>query len=108
MVTRTAFTELRESWVRLAAALLLLAVMFPVPPVLVASIPWTVTAALLGAASWILMTLTYLPAVRFFSLSPLWALTLPLAGVLYAAMTLSSGLGASQTTARGGSVTSAE
>jgi hopene-associated glycosyltransferase HpnB len=92
MVTRTAFAELRGSWARLAAALMLLAIMFPLPPILVAVTPWSLAAALLGVAAWVIMTLTYIPAVRFFSLSPLWALTLPLAGVLYGGMTLSSAL----------------
>jgi hopene-associated glycosyltransferase HpnB len=92
MVARTAFTELRHSWPRLAAALFLLALMFPVPPLLVASFPLEPPAAVLGLAAWATMTTTFLPAVRFFGLSPAWAPTLPLAGLLYGAMTLSSAL----------------
>ena len=34
----------------------------------------------------------YGPAARFFGLSPGWAYTLPLAGILYGAMTLDSAL----------------
>lgn len=68
MVRRTAFAELRYSRARLAVAL--------------AAVP--LAALVLPAA--------FLPTVRYFRLNPLWALTLPLAGVLYAAMTLDSAL----------------
>ena len=37
-------------------------------------------------------TLVYLPTVRFYRLFPLWALTLPLAGLLYGAMTVDSAI----------------
>ena len=48
---------------------------------------------LLGATAWAAATLVYLPTARFYRLSPLWALTLPLAGLLYGAMTLDSAIG---------------
>jgi hopene-associated glycosyltransferase HpnB len=92
MVARTAFTELWDSWRRLAAALVVLALMFPAPPILVAFFPLVPAAGALGLAAWAVMTATFLPAVRFFDLTPLWALALPLAGVLYGAMTFSSAL----------------
>ena len=92
MVRRTAFTQLRHSWLLLALTMALLALLFAVPPVL------TVIAAAQGdsltlasaAAAWALMTALYLPTVRYFGLSPLWAVTLPLAGCLYGAMTFDS------------------
>ena len=37
----------------------------------------------ISLAAWALMTITYLPTVRFYGLSPLWAPTLPLAAVFY-------------------------
>lgn len=101
MVARTAFAELRRSWSRLAAALGLMAVMFPLPPLLVALFAASPAASALGLAAWAVATGTFLPAVRFFGLSPAWALTLPLAGALYGAMTLSSAA-ASRRTAAGG------
>jgi hypothetical protein len=94
MVRRTAFTQLRHSWPLLALTIALLALLFVTPPVL------AVVGAVLGdpltlglaTGSWALLTVLYLPTVRYFRLSPAWALTLPLAGVLYGGMTLDSGL----------------
>jgi hypothetical protein len=37
----------------------------------------------LGLAAWLLMAVTYLPTVRFYGLSPLWAPFLPLAAAFY-------------------------
>jgi hypothetical protein len=36
------------------------------------------------------MTAAYSPSVRFFRLAKVWALTLPVAGVLYGGMTVDS------------------
>jgi hypothetical protein len=36
------------------------------------------------------MIATYLPTLRFYRLSPLWALALPVTGTLYLAMTINS------------------
>jgi hypothetical protein len=46
--------------------------------------------ALVGAASWLLMTAAFLPMVRFYGLSPAWALTLPFSACFYMAATLHS------------------
>ncbi len=94
MVTRTAFVELRFSWARLAAALAGLALAFAGPPALLAAgialLTWPLAVA--GAAAWLGEAALFLPAVRYFGLRPAWALTLPLAGLLYGAMTLDSAL----------------
>jgi hypothetical protein len=37
----------------------------------------------MSLAAWGLMMLTYLPTVRFYRLSPLWALSLPAAAAFY-------------------------
>ncbi|HEY2592014.1 MAG TPA: hypothetical protein VGI35_10520, partial [Steroidobacteraceae bacterium] len=42
----------------------------------------------LGAAAWALMTLAYLPMVRFYGLSALWAPALPAIAAFYAGATL--------------------
>ena len=47
-------------------------------------------AAGAGLAGWTLMSLTYLPMLRLYRLSPLRAPTLPLIAMLYAAMTVDS------------------
>jgi hopene-associated glycosyltransferase HpnB len=100
MVRRTAFTELRHSWLRLAGAVAGLALLFAAPLAALAAgllaaplaSPWRLALAGLGAAGWAAMTLVFLPTVRFFRLPAAWALTLPLAGLLYGAMTVDSAL----------------
>ena len=108
MVRRTAFAELRYSWVRLAGTVMGLAVMFLLPPVwlvggtgltlagilgwLPVSVPWAVVLAAEGFCAWALMAIVYRPAVLFFGLSGAWSWTLPLAGILYGAMTIDSAL----------------
>jgi hopene-associated glycosyltransferase HpnB len=95
MVRRTAFTQLRHSWAMLALTLVLLGLLFVVPPVLTvvgATLDDLFTLAF-AASAWTLLTALYLPTVRYFRLSPAWALTLPLAAVLYGGMTLDSALG---------------
>ena len=94
MVRRTAFTQLRHSWLLLALTVVLIALLFAVPPAI------TVAGAAeadqlelaLAASAWALLTALYLPTVRYFRLTPAWALTLPLAGLLYGAMTVDSAL----------------
>jgi hypothetical protein len=56
----------------------------------VATSAWAVALGLTGAAGWCLMSLVYTRAIRLFELGLPWALTLPLAGVLYGGMTLDS------------------
>ncbi len=94
MVRRTAFTELRHSWALLTVTIALLVLLFPAPPILTAAAADDGSAVTLGAAAaaWALMTTLYLPTIRYFGLNPAWALTLPVAGVLYGAMTLDSAL----------------
>ncbi len=94
-VRRTAFTQLRHSWLLLALTLALLALVFLAPPFLVAAslagaASWP--AGLLGALAWAAAAVVYLPTLGLYELSPLWAATLPLAGLLYGAMTLDSAL----------------
>jgi hopene-associated glycosyltransferase HpnB len=100
MVRRSAFTQLRRSWLLLGATLVGLALLFVVPPAaLVAGVValargdgggWAPLGA--GAVGWALAAIVALPAVRALDLRPLWALTLPLSGALYAGMTLDSAL----------------
>jgi hypothetical protein len=49
-----------------------------------------VVAGLAGLLGWTLMTVSYLPMLRFYRLSPLRAPALPLVALLYAAMTADS------------------
>jgi hopene-associated glycosyltransferase HpnB len=104
MVRRSAFTQLRRSWALLAAVVAGLLLLFAVPPAcVVAGIAgaaagaggWALPLGA-GAAAWAVMAALALPAVRAFGLVPAWALTLPLAGVLYAGMTVDSALRGAQ------------
>ncbi len=108
MVRRTAFTELRHSWLRLLGTLAGMAVMFVVPPLWtigafvgallamfnrpVMGVPESALLFALGAGAWTLMAVAYRPAVHFFRLPPWRCWTLPIAGVLYESMTLDSAL----------------
>ena len=88
MVARTAFTQLRSSTALLLACSLLLLIAFAFPPAaLVLGGPGAATTALAGLA---VMAGTYIPTLRYYDLSPAWALALPLVGVLYMAMTWTS------------------
>jgi hopene-associated glycosyltransferase HpnB len=90
LIARTAFTQLGYStWVLLGTiGGLLLTYLVPValtfyPQPLV----WRV-----ALAAWALMALTYLPAVRFYGLSPLWAPLLPAAAMFYGHATCRSAM----------------
>lgn len=88
MVTRSAYVQLGRSPLVLALTLAGLALAFLAPPLLVGFAG--PAAGLAGLVAWALMSLAYWPMVRFHGLSPLWAVTLPAAAVLFAAMTLAS------------------
>jgi hopene-associated glycosyltransferase HpnB len=92
MVARTAYTQLGYSPRLLAATVAAMAALYVVPPAAVvagaATRRWDVAAA--GAAGSLAMTIAYAPTVRLYR-QPWWlALSLPLAGVLYTAMTVDS------------------
>ena len=87
MISRTAFNQLRHSWLLLAGTLLGLVLTYLGPLLLLSGRPWPVLA---GLAAWLLMTLAYLPMVRFYGLSLLWALSLPAAAAFYAGATVHS------------------
>lgn len=84
MVSRSAFTQLSHSKLLLAAAVGGMFIAYVLPPLLVlAGNPW-------ACGAWALMTLAYLPAVRFYRLSWLWALALPAIAVFFIGATIHS------------------
>jgi len=91
MVTRTAFTQLRYSYLLLLLVCLIMLIMFVVPWLAVLFAPG-LTAIAAGIAAVLVMAVVYVPTVRFYGLPALWALTLPLAGVLFLAMTIESAI----------------
>jgi hopene-associated glycosyltransferase HpnB len=88
MISRTAFNQLRHSAWILLGALVGLTITYLLPLVLLVS--GNATLATLGVTSWLLMTLAFLPMVRFYRLGPLWALTLPLSACFYMLATIHS------------------
>jgi len=88
MISRSAFAQLNHSALLLAGALAGMALVYMAPPVL--ALAAAGPAAALGAAAWLLMTLAYLPALRFYRRSGLWALALPAVAAFYAAATVHS------------------
>lgn len=88
MISRTAFAQLEHSPVLLVLTLAGLFLTYLVPPLAVVAGP--PAARGLGIAAWAVMSLAYLPAVRFYKLSPLRAPLLPLIALFYAAATVES------------------
>jgi len=100
MVARSAYTQLNYSPLLLAGTIIGLLFSYALPPAaaitgltLLAAGTATAPAALAagaGLAGWALMSLSYLPMLRLYRLSPLRAPGLPLIALLYAAMTADS------------------
>ena len=100
MVARSAYTQLNYSPLLLAGTIIGLLFSYALPPVaaitgltLIATGTETLPAKLAagaGLAGWALMSLSYLPMLRLYRLSPLRAPGLPLIALLYAAMTVDS------------------
>jgi hopene-associated glycosyltransferase HpnB len=97
MVARSAYIQLNYSPWLLAGTIAGLAFLYALPPAGaiagLAAGAATATAALAagaGLAGWALMSLSYLPVLRLYRLSPLRAPGLPLTALLYAAMTVDS------------------
>jgi hopene-associated glycosyltransferase HpnB len=86
MISRSAFRQLNHSPLLLVASVLGLLVTYIVPAVL------ALTGTYLALAAWIIMTICYLPMLRFYGLNPLWALTLPLTACFYMGATIHSAL----------------
>ncbi|MDX1562534.1 MAG: glycosyltransferase [Gammaproteobacteria bacterium] len=89
MVSRTAFTQLRYSATLLVLVALVMILVFVVPVVSLAR-PYPLW--LFGAAALSAMSAAYWPTIRFYGLNASWVLTLPVAAVLFLAMTLESAL----------------
>jgi hypothetical protein len=89
MISRTAFYQLKHSVWLLIGTIIGLAVTYAAPPVLLFFGGWTL---LLGASAWLLMMCGFIPIVRFYSLSPLWAFALPLVAIFYAGATVHSAI----------------
>jgi len=99
MVARSAYTQLRYSPAALAGTVVGLAWIYLLPPAAAIAGLLGIAAgggggfgwvAVAGLASWALMTISYVPMLRLYGLSPLRAPGLPVIAALYAAMTVDS------------------
>jgi hopene-associated glycosyltransferase HpnB len=90
MIARSAFNQLRHSFLLLAGTLIGLALIYVLPSALL--LTGKPLPMLLGAAAWLLMTMCYLPMVRFYRLPAVWSCSLPLAAAFYAGATVQSAM----------------
>jgi len=88
LIARTAFSQLRYSAPLLLATLLAMFLNY-VAPILLLFAP-NPTPRILAASTWLLMSLLYLPTIRFYRLSPVWSATLPLIALFYSYATFLS------------------
>ena len=88
MVARTAYTQLHYSPFLLVGCVAALSWAFWLPVLGLAV--GDQAARIASITAFAAMIATYLPTLRFYRLSPLWALTLPFTGTLYLAMTINS------------------
>lgn len=90
MISRSAFTQLRHSWLLLAAVVFAMFVIFLLPPLaLVFGGP---VLSLLSFLTWLLMAISFLPMLSFYRVSPAWSLALPAIACLYIGFTIKSAL----------------
>jgi hopene-associated glycosyltransferase HpnB len=90
MVARSAYDQLNYSPLLLAAAVAGMTVTYLIPPVI--AVLGTGIAQAAGFLAWCLMTLAFLPIVRFYGLTVLWAAALPVIAGCYMLFTLDSAL----------------
>nr|WP_294577881.1 glycosyltransferase [uncultured Rhodopila sp.] len=88
MIARTAYVQLRFSPALLAATTLGMAVTWLVPPA--AALFGHGAAFYCGVAAWIMLAASYIPTLRRFRRSLLWAPLLPLIAAFYMAATIGS------------------
>src|SRR5690348_1848606 len=90
LIARTAFTQLRYSAWLLAGTLVAMILTYFSPVVLLFSADSI--ARIFGITAWLLMAFSFLPTIRFYRLSPLWALLLPFTAMFYTYATFLSAL----------------
>jgi Glycosyl transferase family 21 len=90
MIARTAFTQLRYSFVLLLLTVLGLTLVWWVPAgEMLFGTGWR---AACGTAAFLSALVSYLPTLRRYGLSPLWALALPAIAMFYMSATVGSAL----------------
>lgn len=102
MVSRSAYTQLFHSRVLLVGTVIVMALLYGLPLFLVFGVPWHLNALalLMGLGALALMMTSYLPTLNLYEMPWWYALLLPLAGLMYGAMVVDSGI--AYYTGRGG------
>jgi len=90
MVSRSAYAQLDYSPLLLAGTLIGMGLLC-VAPALAAIFGFGIVR-IAGMLAWVAMALAFQPMLRFYRVSPLWGVALPLVGALYAAFTLDSAI----------------
>jgi hopene-associated glycosyltransferase HpnB len=92
MVARSAFHQLNYSIIKLVGTVIGMLFIYAAPPAitLIGLLASEIGPTLLGGATWALMTLSFIPILRHQQAGIWQAPLLPIAGVLYTAMTVSS------------------
>jgi hopene-associated glycosyltransferase HpnB len=95
MISRSAFSQLRHSTLLLLLSMIGMAATYLLPPVLfmagvLGGHRVTTIELAVGTAAWLLMIVSYVPVLRLYCLSPLWALALPVAAIFYMGATVHS------------------
>jgi hopene-associated glycosyltransferase HpnB len=88
MVSRSAYSQLRYSPIALIGTILGMAITFVAPPMLAlfaSGLP-----GYLGLPAWAAMSLSFVPTLRYYRLSPIWSVALPGIALLYMIYTLQS------------------
>jgi hopene-associated glycosyltransferase HpnB len=88
MVSRSAYSQLRYSLLALTGTILGMAITFVAPPALAlfaSGLPRN-----LGLLAWAAMSLSFVPTLRYYRLSPIWSVALPGIALLYMIYTLHS------------------
>ncbi len=91
-VARTAYAQLGHAPLALMATVPGMGIVYLVPPLAPILYPWhgAPAAALMGLLAWLAMAVAFAPTLRLYGRPAVAGLGLPLAGLLYIAMTLDS------------------
>jgi hypothetical protein len=98
MIARTAFNQLRHSWLLLAGTCVSLTLTYLLPLALIFC--GRLIPTILGGVTWLLISIAYLPMIRFYRRNVLWSISLPFAALFYMAATVHSAF--QYATGRGG------
>jgi hopene-associated glycosyltransferase HpnB len=90
MVSRSAYAQLGYSPIVLAGVIAGMVLTYVAPPA--ATIFGTSWLRAMGAVAWALMAISFLPMARFYRVSPLWGVALPVIGAAYTGFTLQSAI----------------